>query len=58
MLARRLIPCLDVANGVVVKGVRFRDHRIVGNIVELEHRYADEGSFGNAQLHGPGTSGW
>ena len=44
MLARRLIPCLDVANGVVVKGVRFRDHRVVGEIVELARRYADEGA--------------
>jgi len=44
MLARRLIPCLDVADGVVVKGVRFRDHRIVGDIVELARRYAQEGA--------------
>jgi cyclase len=44
MLARRLIPCLDVADGVVVKGVRFRDHRVVGDIVELARRYADEGA--------------
>lgn len=44
MLARRIIPCLDVADGVVVKGVRFRDHRVVGDIVELARRYADEGA--------------
>jgi cyclase len=44
MLARRLIPCLDVANGVVVKGVQFRDHRVVGDIVELARRYADDGA--------------
>jgi len=44
MLARRLIPCLDVADGVVVKGVRFRDHRVVGDIVELARRYAEEGA--------------
>jgi cyclase len=44
MLARRLIPCLDVADGRVVKGVRFRDHRIVGDIVELASRYAEEGA--------------
>lgn len=43
MLARRLIPCLDVADGAVVKGVRFRDHRVVGDIVELARRYASEG---------------
>ncbi|NCT67598.1 MAG: imidazole glycerol phosphate synthase subunit HisF [Rhodanobacteraceae bacterium] len=44
MLARRLIPCLDVADGVVVKGVRFRDHRVVGDIVELARRYAADGA--------------
>jgi imidazole glycerol-phosphate synthase subunit HisF len=44
MLARRVIACLDVADGVVVKGVRFRDHRIVGDIVELARRYAEEGA--------------
>ncbi|ANB19468.1 imidazole glycerol phosphate synthase subunit HisF [Dokdonella koreensis] len=44
MLAYRLIPCLDVADGVVVKGVRFRDHRVVGDIVALARRYAAEGA--------------
>lgn len=44
MLARRIIPCLDVAGGVVVKGVRFGNHRVVGDIVELACRYADEGA--------------
>lgn len=44
MPARRIIACLDVANGVVVKGVRFRDHRVVGDIVELARRYASEGA--------------
>lgn len=31
-------------NGVVVKGVRFRDHRVVGDIVELAERYCAEGA--------------
>ena len=44
MLAKRIIPCLDVKNGVVVKGVKFRNHRIVGDIVELAKRYRDEGA--------------
>jgi len=44
MLARRIIPCLDVRHGQVVKGVRFRDHRIVGDIVGLARRYRDEGA--------------
>ncbi len=43
-LARRIIPCLDVRDGRVVKGVRFRDHRDVGDIVELAMRYRDEGA--------------
>lgn len=44
MLARRIIPCLDVADGRVVKGVRFDDHGVVGDIIELASRYADEGA--------------
>ncbi|MCJ7421211.1 imidazole glycerol phosphate synthase subunit HisF [Sphingomicrobium astaxanthinifaciens] len=44
MPAARIIPCLDVANGVVVKGVQFRDHRVIGDIVENAQRYADEGA--------------
>lgn len=44
MLARRIIPCLDVRDGQVVKGVRFRDHRVVGDILELAQRYRDEGA--------------
>ncbi|MBX3696567.1 MAG: imidazole glycerol phosphate synthase subunit HisF [Dokdonella sp.] len=44
MLTRRLIPCLDVRDGRVVKGVRFRDHVVVGDIVDLALRYRDEGA--------------
>lgn len=44
MLAKRIIPCLDVRNGQVVKGVRFRDHEIIGDIVPLAKRYAQEGA--------------
>jgi len=44
VLARRIIPCLDVRDGQVVKGVRFRDHRVVGDILELAIRYRDEGA--------------
>lgn len=44
MLARRIIPCLDVRDGRVVKGVQFRNHSDVGGIVELALRYADEGA--------------
>jgi len=44
MLARRLIPCLDVRDGEVVKGLRFRDHVRMGGIEELALRYRDEGA--------------
>lgn len=44
MLARRIIPCLDVRNGKVVKGVRFRDHEIVGDIVPLAEFYSKMGA--------------
>lgn len=44
MLARRIIPCLDVRNGQVVKGVRFRDHVVMGEIDALAMRYRDEGA--------------
>jgi cyclase len=40
----RLIPCLDVAAGRVVKGVRFQGLRDVGDPVELGARYSDEGA--------------
>ena len=44
MLAKRIIPCLDVRNGQVVKGVQFRNHEIIGDIVPLAQRYAQEGA--------------
>ncbi|QOC22542.1 imidazole glycerol phosphate synthase subunit HisF [Wenzhouxiangella sp. AB-CW3] len=44
MVAVRLIPCLDVRDGRVVKGVRFRDHRDMGDIVALAERYRDAGA--------------
>ena len=44
MLAKRIIPCLDVRDGKVVKGVRFRDHEIIGDIVPLAQKYAQEGA--------------
>lgn len=44
MLAKRIIPCLDVRDGKVVKGVQFRNHEIIGDIVPLAKRYADEGA--------------
>lgn len=44
MLTKRIIPCLDVKDGQVVKGVRFRDHEVVGDIITLAQRYRDEGA--------------
>ncbi|MFM2476592.1 imidazole glycerol phosphate synthase subunit HisF [Celerinatantimonas sp. MCCC 1A17872] len=44
MLAKRIIPCLDVRDGQVVKGVQFRNHEIIGDIVPLAKRYAQEGA--------------
>jgi len=43
-LARRIIPCLDVRDGEVVKGVQFRNHRVMGGIIELATRYSAEGA--------------
>jgi len=44
MLAKRIIPCLDVTGGRVVKGVNFVDLRDAGDPVELASRYNDQGA--------------
>jgi cyclase len=44
MLSRRIIACLDVRDGRVVKGVRFRDHVDAGDIVALACRHRDAGA--------------
>ena len=44
MVAVRIIPCLDVRDARVVKGVRFRNHRDMGDIVELAESYRDAGA--------------
>lgn len=43
MLTKRIIACLDVKDGQVVKGVQFRGHEVVGGIIELAKRYAEVG---------------
>ena len=43
-LAKRIIPCLDVDNGRVVKGIKFIDIRDAGDPVEIARRYNDEGA--------------
>ncbi|WP_343190376.1 imidazole glycerol phosphate synthase subunit HisF [Buchnera aphidicola (Mollitrichosiphum nigrofasciatum)] len=44
MLAKRIIPCLDVKNGLVVKGVQFCNHKVVGEVLPLIKRYISEGA--------------
>ncbi len=44
MLSRRIIPCLDVRDGRVVKGVRFRDHVDMGDILTFARGYRDAGA--------------
>ncbi|XXQ69390.1 imidazole glycerol phosphate synthase subunit HisF [Neisseriaceae bacterium B1] len=44
MLAKRIIPCLDVEKGRVVKGVNFLGLRDAGNPVDVAKRYNDEGA--------------
>ena len=44
MLAKRIIPCLDVRDGKVVKGIQFRNHEIIGDIVPLAQKYAEAGA--------------
>jgi cyclase len=43
-LAKRIIPCLDVENGRVVKGVNFVDIRDAGDPVEIARRYNEQGA--------------
>lgn len=44
MLSKRIIPCLDVRNNQVVKGVKFRNHRIIGDIIALAANYSASGA--------------
>lgn len=44
MLAKRIIPCLDIKDGRTVKGVNFLDLKDAGDPVELGKRYSDEGA--------------
>ncbi len=44
MLTKRVIPCLDVKAGRVVKGVKFRDHRDAGDPVQLASFYNEQGA--------------
>lgn len=44
MLAKRIIPCLDIKDGVTVKGINFTGLKDVGDPVELASRYASDGA--------------
>ena len=44
MLTKRIIPCLDVKGGRVVKGIKFKGHRDAGDPVELAAFYNKEGA--------------
>lgn len=44
MLAKRIIPCLDVKDGKVVKGIKFKNHSIVGDILKYAQLYRDAGA--------------
>ena len=44
MLAKRIIPCLDVKDGRTVKGVNFTSLRDAGSVIEMASRYSDEGA--------------
>ena len=44
MVAKRIIPCLDVKDGQVVKGINFLGLKEVGDAVEMGRRYSEEGA--------------
>lgn len=44
MITKRIIPCLDVKEGKVVKGVQFKNHKIVGSIIDLAQKYSNDGA--------------
>src|SRR5438105_15644145 len=44
MLTRRIIPCLDVASGKVIRGVKFSADRVVGDPVEMAAEYNRQGA--------------
>ena len=44
MITKRIIPCLDVQDNKVVKGMQFKNHEIVGSIVDLAEKYSNDGA--------------
>ncbi len=43
-LTKRIIPCLDVKNGRVVKGLHFKSIKDAGDPIQLAKKYSDEGA--------------
>ena len=44
MLAKRIIPCLDIKNGQTVKGVNFENLKFAGDPIELAKKYSSQGA--------------
>jgi cyclase len=44
VLAKRIIPCLDIKDGQTVKGVNFENLRYAGDPIALAKKYSDEGA--------------
>ena len=42
MLTKRIIPCLDVKDGMVVKGIQFKNHKVMGNPIDLAAQYSSD----------------
>ena len=42
MLTKRIIPCLDVRDGMVVKGIQFKNHKVMGNPIDLASQYSSD----------------
>ena len=43
MITKRIIACLDIANGKVVKGIKFGNHEVIGDAIELAEKYCKTG---------------
>ena len=50
-LTKRVIPCLDVANGRVVKGLHFKSIKDAGDPVSLAEKYSNEGADAVSYTH-------
>ena len=42
MLTKRIIPCLDIRDGMVVKGIQFKNHKVMGNPIDLASQYSSD----------------